>query len=151
MSHNLLSASDWYEPSRPHNPWERFTQLKEKNICAVYLKRLCPSTSTTSDVIKLFLLHDIHLLDDPVPRQRQRLKDFLNAVMSSTSSSSVTYLDDVQMHSKIDDIALLDDRNKHIRCAKTIGQPCDDCYIFSKNLTIPEFCVRLRDKVGDIK
>jgi hypothetical protein len=144
------SASACHELSRPHNPWEKFTQRDEKKHVADDVSRLCPPASITSDVIKLFLTHGMHPLDEAVPRQRQLLKEFLNAVMISASASSVTYLDDVQDRSTIVDIALLDDRNKHIGCVKMTAQQCVGCHIFSKNLTIPEFCMRLRDAVGHI-
>jgi hypothetical protein len=150
MSNDTRDTGSWYELSRPHNPWEKFTRRDEKKHVAED-SRLCPSTATTSDVIRLFLAHGIHRLDDPVPRQRQLLKDFLNAAVPSAPSSSMTYSDEVQKHSTHNDIALLDDRSRHLECAKMIGQPCTICYIVPKNFTISELCTHMRDVVCHIK
>jgi len=154
MSHELHSS--YHELSRPYNAWEKFTLRDEKKHRAEdeLNFRLCnpqnQPTEDTATVIRLFLTHGSHRLHDPVPRQQQLLKDFLSAADPSFPAlSATTYLEDVQGCSKEDEIALLDDRNKHGDCARFIGQTCGACYNFSQNVTIPELCARLRDRVSN--
>jgi hypothetical protein len=169
MSQDLHSSR--YELSRPHNPWEKFTHRDEKkhhaeNSLAFRLGRsrfLITSTppvsnsppQTSTEVIEVFLTQGSHRLNDPVPRQRQLLKDFLQAadpVLSASSplvqSSATTYYDSVKLCSSPSDIALLDDRNNHPGCARRIGKACSDCYICSKKLSIPELCTHLQGEVS---
>jgi hypothetical protein len=171
MPHNLQSSP--YELGRPHNPWEKFTRRDEKkrrleHMLQYRLGRLpfqvtptpLPTnlpTKTTAEIIEQFLSYGSHRLDDPVPRQRQLLQDFLKAAIpmavsaSSSPSSSRpqgNYLDDIKLRSTDRDIALIDDRNNHKDCARKIGMSCTGCYIFSENVSIPDLCIRLRGEVS---
>jgi hypothetical protein len=159
-----------HDLSRLHNPWEKFTHRDEKkhnaeNDLTFRLGRppyqsVLPqtpqplSTNTTTEVIELFLDYGSKSLDDPVPRQRQLLKDFLQASNSplpslSSLTPTTTYIDDVNLRSSVGDIALIDDRNYHPYCARKIKQQtCSDCYIHSKKLAIPELCTHLQGEVS---
>jgi hypothetical protein len=146
MSHDAYSLR--YDLSRLHNPWEKFTQRDTKKHRAEDRSPLCPATASNPNVIKLFLTHGSHALNDPVPCQRQLLRDFLTAAAPLAPAPQATYLDAVHGLSTDADIALLDDRERHMGCAKIIDQPCGDCRIFSQDLTVPQLCTRLRDEVG---
>jgi hypothetical protein len=166
------SMSHDHDLSRLHNPWEKFTHRDEKKHNAENdlafrlgqpLYRLVPtpppqplSTRSTREVIDVFLDFGSKRLDDPVPRQRQLLKDFLLASdppLPSLSSSrpATTYFDDVGLRSATGDIALIDDRNYHQYCARKVMQTCSDCYIYSQRLTIPELCNHLHGEVSYVK
>jgi hypothetical protein len=162
MPTNLHSAR--YELDQLHNPWEKFARRNEvlhrgDNELQFRLGRIpfqttaasIPtdiSTKTTAEVIELFLNYGSHRLEDPVPRRQQLLKDFLGAANSSSSGPASTYLDDVRLRSSANEIALIDDRNCHEKCARIIGQCCPDCEIVSGNIDIPNLCTRLRGEVS---
>jgi hypothetical protein len=162
MSHN-------HDLGRLHNPWEKFTRRDEKkhnaeNDLAFRLGQpsyqLAPtsppqplSTRSTIEVIDLFLGFGSKSLDEPVPRQRQLLRDFLLASdpplpSLSPSTPTTTYIDDVELRSSVGDIVLTDDRNYHEDCARKVKQTCSDCYIYSQKLTIPELCTHLQGEVS---
>jgi hypothetical protein len=167
MSHDFHSSR--HELSRLYNHWEKFTHRDEKKHHAEnsvefrlgrprFLITSTPPTSnsppkTSAEVIEVFLTYGSHRLNDPVPRQRQLLKDFFQAAdpvpsMLSSEQPSTTYYDDVKLRSSISDIALLDDRNNHPRCARKIGKACSDCYILSKKVSIPDLCTHLQGEVS---
>lgn len=172
MSQDIVGSQ--YEFTRLHNPWEKFTRRQEhKHRAENDIEfRLCrplpgphnaiPSTSlptlppkSTTEVIELFMSHGSHRLDDPVPRQRQLLKDFLNAVHRTNATSlnpisTHTYIIDVGLQSSPEDIALIVDRNYHNDCASKIGKTCTDCRVFSKQVLIPYLCDHLRDRVSAV-
>ncbi|KAF2131374.1 hypothetical protein P153DRAFT_193815 [Dothidotthia symphoricarpi CBS 119687] len=110
--------------------------------------RLCSSPQTTSsDVIHDFMNNGRKLLDHPIPRQRQILRDFLNeAVIPHLPNSPRCFGADIVDSSTGADIALLDDRQKHLDCAKSIRKTCAACHVFSNNLNIPQWYQRLREE-----
>lgn len=156
-----------FESRRLHDPWDKF-KLRDPNKhkadddltfrigrTPFQLDPHIPVTTlplrTTTEAIDLFLKHDSQRLDDAVPLQRQLLKDFLHictpALPVSSSAITSTYLDDVQNLSSAGDIVLIDDRNNHKQCARSIGKDCSACYIYSEKISIPNLCARLRDRV----
>lgn len=132
---------------RPYNPWEKFTRRDEAKHTAEDILLCRPGTPiTTAEVIHSFLTHGYNQLDQAVPRKRQLLRDFLEEVINSRRVHS-TVDQDIFTTSRNNDVALLDDRLKHERCARSIGQACNHCTVFSKNLTIPDLYKRLQEKV----
>tara|TARA_R110002003_G_scaffold1577_2_gene23219 strand:- start:1285 stop:1731 length:447 start_codon:yes stop_codon:yes gene_type:complete len=144
-----LNASR-YDLNRPHNPWEHFTRRHEDKHYVEDASRLCPSLNVlTPNVVEAFLAHKRKLIENPIPRQRQVLRDFLKGVEVPQATALPRYVEaDIKANSTDNDIALLDDRQRHSGCAKSIGKPCSDCRIFSTNLKIPELLKRLGEEVG---
>lgn len=135
-----------HDLNRLHNPWEKFKNRKQPLHVAEDSR---PSEqTTTTDIIEAFLTRDKLRLDKQVPRRRQILRDFLDEVVQLPRSAVNPHFDDIARHSKDVDVAFIDDRQNHERCAKNIGIPCNDCHIFSQVLKIPELCQRLRKKVS---
>ncbi|KAF1956057.1 hypothetical protein CC80DRAFT_67834 [Byssothecium circinans] len=140
------SVSETY---RPHNPWEKFTQRTVANHHAED-SRLCPPQLpiSTTEVIQRFLSHGYIRLDQAIPRKRQLLRDYLEETINVRQIGGASVVEhDIVAKSKSADVALLDDRQKHDRCAKLIGQVCNSCQILSTNLTIPELYRRLQQEV----
>lgn len=139
-----------HELYRPHNPWERFTQRHDENHLPEDRFRLVPPPHnvSTSAVIDALLTHDqVSSPDQPIPRRRQLLRDFLSEAVSGRGLNC--HVDeDIVKSSSSRDIALLDDRQKHEGCAKPIGKQCDDCQIYSNNVTIPNLYLRLKEEVS---
>ncbi|CAO2650561.1 Nn.00g018530.m01.CDS01 [Neocucurbitaria sp. VM-36] len=139
--------SSFHEPIRPHNPWEVFTHRNETKHRAEDNSRLCTNAqTTTSQVIERFVNFDRHRLDEQVPRRHQMLRDFLHEVVPPSVGTVGSYFDDIERHSTNANIALIDDRRQHERCAKSIGNPCNGCRIFSRVVRIPGMCQRLREE-----
>lgn len=138
------------ENNRPYDPWEKFRTRNEAKHRAEDHSRLCPVQVTSLDVIHTFFSHENRRLDEPIPRRRQLLRDFLKeAVVSTPTGPHPLYENDVTQGSTDTSIALLDDRQNHAGCAKLIFQPCNTCHgqIFSRNLTISALCDRLKLEV----
>lgn len=155
-----------HEQNRLHNPWEKFknrdpNKHKADDDLTFRLGRppfqLDPHTRvtilplrTTAEAVDIFLKYRSLRLNDTVPLQKQLLKDFLqfsSPPVPASSGTSTTYLDDVRAYSSAEDIVLIDDRNNHERCARSIGKDCDECYIYSEMMSIPDLCTRLRNEV----
>lgn len=137
-----------HEPFRPHNPWEKFTIRDEKKHYAEDQSRLCPLPQISAlEAIEKFLGHGCTKLDEPILRKRQLVRDFLKEIISGPPNTSTYVEASISSSSSATDIALLDDRQKHKHCAKLIGQQCNECNIFSSNLTIPQLFRRLREEV----
>lgn len=160
-------GSPLHEHNRLHNPWEKFksrdpNKHKADDDLTFRLGRppfqLDPHTPvtilplrTTAEAIDLFLKYRSLRLDEAVPLQKQLLKDFLRfskPPLSTFPGTSTTYLDDVRTYSSTEDVVLIDDRNNHERCARKIGKDCDECYIYSEKISVPDLCTRLRNEVG---
>jgi hypothetical protein len=146
-----------------HNPWEKFTHRNESGHYAEDASRLHSLQQATSSsqtttlpqitsvaVIDGFLGHNRKLLDNPIPRQRQLLREFLagSIVQSSRNSSHRNFDADISDSSNSGDIALLDDRQKHPDCMKSNRRACPDCVVFSTSLTVPQLLQRLQDQVS---
>jgi hypothetical protein len=144
-----------YEPAtefrRLHNPWEKFSQRLVERHLAEDESRLCPPQVpiSTSEVVARFLSHGYTRLDEAIPRKRQLLRNFLEETITPQQMGMPNSVEhDIRDGSVSGDIALLDDRQKHERCAKSIGQLCSVCRIFSRKLSIPELYQRLQEKVS---
>jgi hypothetical protein len=161
MSHNFQGSQ--LDLGRFHNPWEKFEHRDEKGQRAEsdlvfrlgypLLQVNTLFTRSTAEVVESFLSFGSNSLDDPVPRKRQLLRDFLQASHPpmptlSSSRSPAAYLDEIRLLSAVGDIALVDDRNYHPDCARKIGRSCSGCYIYSEKLSIPDLCTRLQGEVG---
>jgi hypothetical protein len=140
-----------------HNPWENFTHRNESGHCAEDASRLHTLQQATSSsritsvaVMDGFMGHNRKLLDNPIPRQRQLLREFLagSIVQSSRNSSHRNFDVDISQSSNSEDIALLDDRQKHPDCVKSNRRACPDCVVFSTSLTVPQLLQRLQDQVS---
>lgn len=135
-----------------YNPWQRFTQRDvakhnaEDGVC------FCPPHTPISaaEVINRFLGHGFNTLDEAVPRKRQLLRDFLEEAITIPRNAPRIVEQDISATSRSIDVALLDDRQNHERCAKRVSQVCNDCNIFSKNLSILELYKRLQEDVSSI-
>jgi hypothetical protein len=133
-----------YEPFRLHNPWEAFINRHEGKHGA---SRLCSPTQTTSEVIDKFLAHERTLLDEPVPRRWEVLREFLHEITRQSTNTTCPYTEDIERHSRIHDIALVDDRRRHEECKTVAGYPCNDCQKFSESMKITELCKRMQKEV----
>jgi len=132
-----------------NGPWGKFTHRQEKKHRPEDDLRLCTPGQTSAQIIERFLSpgRDKILLDELVPRRWQVLRDFLNEVVPAAPRRIGPYLHDIERYSMDDNVALVDDRQKHAGCFKIVGKPCSDCVIFSRSVRIPELCVRLQEKV----
>lgn len=138
-----------YDLNRPHNPWEQFTRRDETKHGAEDgpNSRLCLPSKTTVEVVQLFMAHKRQDFDKPIPRQNQILKDFLDEVKATPSSTPCYVGVDIRSNCKNGDIALLDDRQRHPKCAKVIGQTCPQCQVYFAEISIPDMYTRLGDQV----
>jgi len=139
-----------HDTFQSYTPWGKFTHRQEKKHLPEDDLRLCTPTQTSAQIIERFLspARDKILLDEPVPRRRQLLRDFLNEIVPAAPRGTGPYLQDIERYSIDDNVALVDDRQKHAGCLKIVGKPCSDCVIFSRSVRIPELCVRLQEKVS---
>lgn len=162
MSHAPYSSAYGLDPS--HDPWEKFRRRDEPRhraedellfrINSIYSTTGSPSAPTTADIIHRFLSAGKHALDDSIPRQRQLLRDFLDAAYQASPPSSATldsYVDDVARYSCPSDTALVCDRNIHPHCARLIHQPCNECYNFSDRMIMSDLCTHLNKRVSTEK
>ena len=138
-----------HELGRPHDPWEKFVQRNDARHRAEDDFRLCPQDATSLDVINHFFSNESRKIDDPIPRRRQLLREFLQEVLLPCHMGpQPRYELDIQRRSSPNHIVLLDDRQRHQGCSKVILQPCTICQIFSRNLTVSELCDRLKQEVS---
>lgn len=74
--------------------------------------------------------------------------NFLKEAIGPSTSATDDYLNSVQILSTVDDIALIDDRQKHEKYARLAhGDPYAGCLIASENLSIVDLCSRLGEDV----
>lgn len=163
MSHDLYSLVHGF--NRGHNPWEKFKHRDEsrhrtQDEATFRLDSRDPTmtdalTTQTTEIIERFLGAGSSCVDSPIPRQRQLLKDFLDAAcrgspLASLPSSAppTSYLDDVRRHSSPHDIAIVHDRNIHPKCVGMTQMPCSSCYKFSARMSLPDLCTHVNERVS---
>lgn len=134
-----------------HNPWERFKTRNEQTHLAEDSRLVRAASTTSLEVIKNFITYGTHQFEEPIPQQRQLLRDYLCVAATNDPDPTNQFVEtDIVKFSKTWDIALLDDRQNHDGCARPYGNPCSRCHIFSENLSIPQLFLRLKENVSGL-
>ncbi|OAL50526.1 hypothetical protein IQ07DRAFT_679915 [Pyrenochaeta sp. DS3sAY3a] len=131
------------------DPWQKFTIRWEPGHNAEDV-RLCSPTQTTQEIIEAFLLHNDRRSNAQIPRRWQVLGEFLYPIVTLSQGDVTTYVEDIERHRAANDVAILDDRQKH-ECARDFGQHCEGCPTFSENLDVMALQRRLQEKRSSLK
>ncbi|KAF2120986.1 hypothetical protein BDV96DRAFT_595374 [Lophiotrema nucula] len=136
----------YHELNQLRHPFETFQKREESKHLAEDKARLFTSQQvSTAEIIAEFLDFRKDSLDEGVPRRFQTLRDYLSEASAQARPPGRFVEDDIKDTCKDNEIALLDERQQHLRCPKESGNNCSQCMVFSESVKIPQLYERLKE------